>query len=161
MLENFTQVKSDEKEIFQNQFGTVENIRIGDKLYCRVKINKPFRDQAEEELKAFVKAQGAPIIPRIHHHKTIDDDLWILFEALSTKAREKISDNVLANMIRDSAISLRKFKKIGVIFRPIELKTCLFNSEGRLKFLGIHLSENKSPIILSLFSSEEIIERVN
>ena len=142
----------------------VENITINNQNFSRVKINEKFVGDAEKELNFLIRLQGAPIIPRIFAHSKNNDNLWILFENLSEKPERKFTQEELLVMMRDSAITLRFIEGIqtsekdSFILRPITPKTCLFDSDEKLKYFGISQNDKESSILASLFSSIEKIK---
>ena len=142
----------------------VENITINNQLFSRVKINKKFVRDAEKELNFLIRLQGAPIIPRIFAYSKNNENLWILVENLSGKPDRNFTQEELLVMMRDSAITLRIIEGIqasekeSFLLKPITPKTCLFDSDKKLKYLGIGHHDNEPSILASLFSSIEKIK---
>ena len=142
----------------------VENITINNQNFSRVKINEKFVGDAEKELNFLIRLQGAPIIPRIFAHSKNNDNLWILFENLSGRPDRNFTQEELLVMLRDSAITLRIIEGIhtrendNCFLKPITPKTCLFDSDKKLKYFGIGQHNSESSILASLFSSIEKIK---
>ena len=67
-FQNFHHIDTAKSQIAQSDIGLVENIKINNKYYSRVKINANFINIAEQELQAIQSLQGAPLIPRVFAH---------------------------------------------------------------------------------------------
>ena len=131
---------------------------INNNFYSRVKVNKDFINDAYLDLEVLQNLQGAPLIPRIFAFEKNNDNLWILFERLSVKPENPITDLGFVSMIRDSAITLRIIENETMDFRPIRPQTCLFSESGTLKFLDVG-PRDKGSTLASLFSSQENISQ--
>ena len=64
-------------------------------------------------------------------------------------------------MIRDSAVTLRIFERARLSFLPIKPNNCFFDSEGRIKYLGILFDERESSVLASFFSDENKIKEIS
>ena len=154
LFEDFTTITTGKKEIAKNEYGLAEYITIQDKTYCRLKIDKYHKYRAESELNILMTLQGVPLIPIIYSQRKENEDLWILMESFSKKTEGDFNEKDLVTILRDSALTLRILERARMNFQPIQNDYCFFNSEGRMKYLGILFDEKEPSVISSYFTDE-------